>query len=171
LIERGLSEISFGAWALEENPRFGKRACFGRAAKKERGRKRGGRRMGKEAQRCYTILVIDDDDGVRTLLRDILVFGGHHVIEAPDGILGMKYLEEGQFDMVLTDLGMPVMNGWEVARWVKKKTPQVPVGLITGWEINQEEDKIKESGVDLIIGKPFEVNEILEAVNQFIDTH
>jgi CheY-like chemotaxis protein len=127
--------------------------------------------MEKEAQRSCTILVIDDDDRVRTLLKDILVFGGHHVIEASDGILGMKYLEEGQFDMVLTDLGMPVMNGWEVAKWVKRKTPQIPVGLITGWGINLEEEKIKESGVDLIIGKPFQVNEILEAVKQFVGMH
>jgi CheY-like chemotaxis protein len=83
----------------------------------------------------------------------------------------MQYLEQGKFDMVLTDLGMPVMNGWEVAKWVKRKTPQTPVGLITGWGINLEEEKIKESGVDLVIGKPFQVNEILEAVKQFVSMH
>lgn len=127
--------------------------------------------MEKETERSFTILVIDDDDRVRTLLRDILVFGGHQVIEASDGILGMQYLEQGKFDMVLTDLGMPVMNGWEVAKWVKRKTPQTPVGLITGWGINLEEEKIKESGVDLVIGKPFQVNEILEAVKQFVSMH
>jgi CheY-like chemotaxis protein len=127
--------------------------------------------MEREAQRSFTILVIDDDDRVRTLLKDILVFGGHQVIEASDGILGMKYLEEGKFDMVLTDLGMPLMNGWEVAKTVKRKTPQIPVGLITGWGINLEDEKIKESGVDLIIGKPFQVKEILEAVNQWVNTH
>lgn len=127
--------------------------------------------MERKAQRTYTILVIEDDDRVRTLLKDILVFGGHQVIEASDGILGMKYLEEGRFDMVLTDLGMPIMNGWEVAKTVKRKTPQIPVGLITGWGINLEDEKIKESGVDLIIGKPFQVNEILEAVNQWLNNH
>jgi len=127
--------------------------------------------MEREAQRSFTILVIDDDDRVRTLLKDILVFGGHQVIEASDGILGMKYLEEGKFDMVLTDLGMPIMNGWEVAKTVKRKTPQIPVGLITGWGINLEDEKIRESGVDLIIGKPFQVKEILEAVSQWVNTH
>ena len=127
--------------------------------------------MEKETERSFTILVIDDDDRVRTLLRDILVFGGHQVIEASDGILGMQYLEQGKFDMVLTDLGMPVMNGWEVAKWVKRKTPQTPVGLITGWGINLEEEKIKESGVDLIIGKPFQVSEILDAVFEYRSTH
>jgi len=127
--------------------------------------------MERKAQRTFTILVIEDDDRVRTLLKDILVFGGHQVIEASDGILGMKYLEEGKFDMVLTDLGMPIMNGWEVAKTVKRKTPQIPVGLITGWGINLEDEKIRESGVDLIIGKPFQVKEILEAVSQWVNTH
>jgi CheY-like chemotaxis protein len=124
--------------------------------------------MEKEARRSFTILVIDDDDRVRTLLKDILVYGGHHVIEAADGILGMKCLEEGKFDMVLTDLGMPAMNGWEVAKWVKRKVPRIPVGLITGWETQLDEEKIKESGVDLVIGKPFQVGDILEAVNHYV---
>jgi CheY-like chemotaxis protein len=124
--------------------------------------------MEMRVQRSFTILVIDDDDRVRTVLKEILMLGGHHVIEASDGILGMKYLEEGKFDMVLTDLGMPAMNGWEVAKWVKSKIPEIPVGLITGWGTHLDEEKIRESGVDLIIGKPFQMKEILEAVNHYI---
>ena len=46
--------------------------------------------MEKEVRRSFTILVIDDDDRVRTLLKDILIYGGHQVIEATDGIVGMK---------------------------------------------------------------------------------
>ncbi len=122
--------------------------------------------MEREVSQALTILVIDDDDRVRALLKDILVYGGHRVIEAADGIVGMKYLEQGTFDMVLTDLGMPVMNGWEVAKRVKCKAPQIPVGLITGWGMQLEEEKIKESGVDLVISKPFQVKEILDAVSQ-----
>ena len=120
----------------------------------------------QETRQSINILVIDDDDRVRTLLRDILQFAGHRVIEASDGESGMRYLEEGEsVDMVLTDLGMPLKNGWEVAKWVKTKIPQIPVILITGWGTNLDEEKIKESGVDLIIGKPFEVSEIIDAVN------
>ena len=115
-----------------------------------------------------TILVIDDDDRVRTLVRDILLFGGHQVIEASDGERGMSYLETGErVNLVLTDLGMPVKNGWEVAKWIKSNIPQIPVILITGWGTNLDEGKIKESGVDMVIGKPFQVSEILEAVHFF----
>jgi DNA-binding response OmpR family regulator len=126
--------------------------------------------MEKEAKKSITILVIDDDERVRTILRDILLFGGFQVIEASDGKSGIGYFEKGGFDMVLTDLGMPEMNGWEVAKWIKSRTPQIPVALITGWGTNLDEEKIKTSGVDWIIGKPFQVNEILETVNLFIRT-
>jgi DNA-binding response OmpR family regulator len=128
--------------------------------------------MGREVQQPMTILVIDDDERVRTLLRDILLFEGHQVIEASDGESGMRYLEKGRsVDMVLTDLGMPLKNGWEVARWIKRNTPQTPVILVTGWGTDLDEEKIRSSGVDLIIGKPFEVNEILEAVHLFTKVH
>jgi DNA-binding response OmpR family regulator len=123
--------------------------------------------VNQENQSPLKILVIEDDERVRMLLRDILLYAGHRVIEASDGESGMRYLEGGQFDIVLTDLGMPLINGWEVAKWVKKRAPEVPVFLITGWGTHLDEEKIRESGVDLIIGKPFQVNEILEAVNLF----
>ena len=128
--------------------------------------------MEKEGKQSMTILVIDDDDRVRTLLRDILLFERHQVIEASDGESGMRYLEKGGLvDMVLTDLGMPLKNGWEVAKWIKRELPQIPVVLITGWGTNLDEEKVKESGIDMIIGKPFQVNEILETVHLFMKVH
>ncbi len=122
--------------------------------------------MDKKSHPSYTILVIDDDERVRTLLRDILLFGGHQVIEASDGNSGVKRIEEGGFDMVFTDLGMPGMNGWEVVKRIKSKTPHLPVVLITGWGTELDEETIEKSGVDLIIGKPFQVHEVLEAVGR-----
>jgi CheY-like chemotaxis protein len=122
--------------------------------------------MDKKSHQSYTILVIDDDERVRTLIRDILLFGGHRVIEASDGSSGMKRLEEGGLDMVFTDLGMPGMNGWEVVKRIKSKTPHLPVALITGWGTELDDETIEKSGVDLIIGKPFQVHEVLEAVGR-----
>ncbi len=128
--------------------------------------------MEKEVKQSMTILVIDDDERVRTLLRDILLFERHQVIEASDGESGMRYLEKGGLvDLVMTDLGMPLKNGWEVSRWIKRELPQIPVVLITGWGTNLDEEKVKESGIDMIIGKPFQVNEILETVHLFMKVH
>jgi DNA-binding response OmpR family regulator len=126
--------------------------------------------MREKKQKAITVLVIDDDDRVRTLITDIIRFAGHRAVEARDGHSGMRYLEEGGFDIVLTDLGMPGTNGWEVARYAKQKTPQTPVILITGWGLEVDESKIRESGVDLVIGKPFQIQDVISAVNRFVST-
>ncbi len=124
-------------------------------------------KMEDRKQEPATVLVIDDDDRVRALLRDVILFAGHRVIEAPDGYSGMKHVEKGGFDIVLTDLGMPFVNGWEMAKYVKEKTPRTPVILITGWGLELEEAKIKESGVDLVISKPFQIEDVIRAVDRF----
>ena len=124
--------------------------------------------MEEKGKQSFTILVIDDDDRIRTLIRDILLYGGHRVVEASDGISGMNRLQEGGFDMVFTDLVMPVMNGWEVAKWIKSKNPNMPVALITGWGTDLDKKKIEESGVNVILTKPFQVDEVLAAVDRLM---
>ena len=104
--------------------------------------------MTPQTSPSMNILVIDDDDRVRTLLTSILLLAGHRVIEASDGESGLGYFAKGEsIDLVMTDLGMPVKNGWEVAKWVKTNTTGIPVILITGWGANLDEAKIKESQV------------------------
>jgi CheY-like chemotaxis protein len=123
--------------------------------------------MERRSQKEMNVLVIDDDDQVRTLLRDIIEFAGHRTIEACDGYSGMRHLDEGVFDMIFTDLGMPGTNGWEVARYAKQKTPETPVILITGWGLELDETKIRELGVDALIGKPFQIKDIISVLNRF----
>ena len=127
--------------------------------------------MEGKKQKSMTVLVIDDDDRVRTLLRDILLLAGHRAVEASDGRSGIRYLEEGGFDIVLTDLGMPGTNGWEVAKCVKQRTPETPVIPITGWGLELDETKIRELGVDFVISKPFQIQDIISAVNRFVNVH
>jgi CheY-like chemotaxis protein len=80
------------------------------------------------------ILVIDDDEPVRGLMADILMAQGNEVAEAASGADGLRLLEaESSIDLVLTDLGMPKMSGWEVARAIKSRWPWIPVGVVTGW--------------------------------------
>ncbi len=69
--------------------------------------------------------------------------------------------------LIVLSLGMPVKNGWEVAKWVKTNSSGIPVIMITGWGANLDGVKIKESGVDLIIEKPFDLKAIMETVKQF----
>jgi signal transduction histidine kinase len=103
------------------------------------------------------ILVIDDELQVRSTLAEMLEEQGHSVTQAPGGREGLSYLESNPelVDVVISDLGMPDMNGWDVARTIQSRWPKLPVGLITGWgetEITREE----RGRVNFVITKPFD---------------
>ena len=72
--------------------------------------------------------------------------------------------------MVLTDLGMPGMSGWEVCRRIKEISPHTPVGMITGWGMELNRSKMEEYGLDFIISKPFDFNQILNVVAETIES-
>ena len=112
------------------------------------------------------VLVIDDEENIRDILTDILVTGDHDVVTAADGQEGLRKLEEDDFDLVFTDLGLPGMSGYDVAAAVKKKRPGVPVGLVTGWGATLDPEKAKAHGVDLVLSKPFRFDQVLKLVDQ-----
>jgi len=115
------------------------------------------------------ILVIDDEEDVRELIRDILTASGHEVETAVDGINGMQLFRAKKFDLVFTDLGMPGMSGWQVAKAIKDMSRKVPVAVITGWDIELKESEMKERGVDFVAHKPFKVDHILKLVREGLE--
>jgi PAS domain S-box-containing protein len=117
------------------------------------------------------ILVIDDEEFVRSVLFRILAQVNHQVTLAEDGEKGIELFKKGKFDMVLTDLGMPGMSGWEVCRRVKKISPYTLVGMITGWGMEMSRSKMEEYGLDFFISKPFDFNQILNAVAEAMEPH
>jgi CheY-like chemotaxis protein len=103
------------------------------------------------------ILVIDDELQVRSTLAEMLEEQGHAVTQAPGGREGLSFLESNRelVDVVISDLGMPDMTGWDVAAAIQERWPGLPVGLITGWgetEITREE----RGRVNFVINKPFD---------------
>ena len=95
------------------------------------------------------ILLIDDEPTVREALADTLVEDGHAVVQAPSGPEALARLGEGTpVDLVLTDLGMPEMTGWDVARAVRQRWPGLPIGLVTGWAVALEMSDEERRGVD-----------------------
>ncbi len=110
------------------------------------------------------ILVIDDEDTVREVLSKMLSRANHQVTAARDGEEGLSLFQERTFDMVLTDLGMPGMSGWEVCKKIKEIRPSIPVGMITGWGLQVDEDMKKEAGLDFVLTKPFDFNQVLRVV-------
>lgn len=116
--------------------------------------------------RKMRILVVDDDENIQEILQDILSLDGHKVQSASSGEEALKLFKSSDFEVVITDLGMPGMSGWELAKEVKKSKSQIKVILITGWRAQLDTDKIKESGVDFILPKPFHIEQIKEVLYQ-----
>jgi PAS domain S-box-containing protein len=123
-------------------------------------------KKGKRAR----ILVIDDEEFVRSVLCRILAQAHHQVTLAEDGEKGIRLFKEEKFDMVLTDLGMPGISGWEVCRAIKAICPHTPVGMITGWGAEMNQSKMEEHGLDFFISKPFDFNQILNVVAETIES-
>jgi signal transduction histidine kinase len=111
------------------------------------------------------ILVIDDEQAVREALIDSFAIDGHTVVAAASGAEGLARLAGGgRFDVVVTDLGMPEMTGWDVARAIRTRHPGLPVGLITGWAVALEINDEERRGVDFIIAKPYTIEALRSAL-------
>jgi GAF domain-containing protein/CheY-like chemotaxis protein len=119
---------------------------------------------GAEAVR---VLVIDDEPLVRETLGEILRQQHHDVVVADDGASGLARFREGAFDLVMTDLAMPGMSGWQVAQAVKAARPRVPVVLVTGWGVEVQADQLHTHGVDRVMAKPFRFEDVQEVVASF----
>ena len=113
------------------------------------------------------VLVIDDEPFVRETLEEILRQQHHEVVAADDGVTGLARFRAGTFDLVMTDLAMPGMSGWQVARAVKSVRPEVPVVLVTGWGVEVEVDELQTHGVDRVMTKPFRFEDVQEVVASF----
>ena len=96
------------------------------------------------------VLIVDDDENVRSILVEMVASQGHDVLAAASGREALGLLEGGaSVDLVLTDLGMPGMSGWDVARAVRSRWPRLAVGLVTGWGNHVE---VSAADRDLIVG-------------------
>ena len=93
-------------------------------------------------------VVVDDEATVRTVLADILTGAGHEVVEVDDGAEAIARFRAEPFDIVVTDLAMPRVSGWQVARAVKHVAPAVPVFLVTGFGVELSAEERRANGVD-----------------------
>ncbi len=115
------------------------------------------------------ILVIDDEDSVRDILSRMLKVKGHQVVVTSNGEEGIERFKREKFDLVFTDLGMPRVSGWEVGKAIKGLDPKVPVAMITGWGIELDRGKMSDSGIDLVISKPFNFDRVIQIVSEAME--
>lgn len=113
------------------------------------------------------ILVVDDDENIREILKDVLTMSHHQVTLAGNGEEALEVFYREEFDLVFTDLGMPGISGWEVNRRIKESHPDKPVIIISGWGAQLSEEEIKRNKADYVIPKPFQLDQIISTTERF----
>ena len=116
----------------------------------------------------FRLMLVEDDPEILNLLRDMLRLKGHRVVALSDGEKALEMLDSSNFDLVLTDLGMPIISGWEIARRAKAKNPLVPVVMITGWGAQYEDTDLAARGVDLMLSKPLSWDKLLNSIERLL---
>ncbi|MBS1259211.1 MAG: Response regulator receiver protein [Candidatus Scalindua arabica] len=100
------------------------------------------------------------------MLSEILVNQGHQACVFDSGKGGLEAFRKGSYEILITDLGMPGVSGWEVINIARQIKPGVVIGIITGWDISEEE--AKQKGVDFLINKPFRADYVLQVVTNAV---
>lgn len=102
------------------------------------------------------------------LIRRMLESGEHDVTSAKNGEEAVQLLQSNQFDAVLTDLSMPVMNGHDLIRWIRERDSNLPVGVLTASVLGSEITAAIELGANLALQKPIERDTLLRSINQLL---
>ncbi len=111
-----------------------------------------------------TILVVDDSEEVREVLRELLSRHGYTVVTCPDGESGLVELESRTFDLAMVDLGLPGISGLEVAHRLKQRWATTQVALMTGYGDRLGPEDANAKGVDFVLSKPFSLDQLRSVV-------
>ncbi|AKR12757.1 MULTISPECIES: response regulator transcription factor [Bacillus cereus group] len=126
----------------------------------------------------YHILVVEDDQEIQELIKQFLMTQQYKVIVASDGLEGMKQFNKQFFDLILLDVMMPNLNGFEVAKMIRSQS-NIPIIMLTALEEEQDQMKGFDLGIDDYITKPFSFHVLMRRVeavlrrsnNQSTDNH
>jgi two-component system, cell cycle response regulator DivK len=116
------------------------------------------------------ILVVEDTEDNRQILRDLLSSAGYEIIEAADGESGVSMAAKELPDLILMDIQLPVIDGYEATRRIKADptTRHIPVVAVTSYALVGDEAKAREAGCDGYVAKPFSPRHLLETVREFL---
>jgi two-component system cell cycle response regulator DivK len=116
------------------------------------------------------ILVVEDTPDNRQILRDLLTSAGYEVIEAINGAEGVAAAIEHLPDLILMDIQLPVLDGYEATRRIKAHaaTAKIPIIAVTSYALSGDETKAREAGCDGYVAKPFSPRQLLARVREFL---
>ena len=116
------------------------------------------------------ILVVEDQEDNRKILRDLLTSVGYEVIEAVDGAAGVLAAEAHRPDLILMDIQLPVLDGYEATRRIKAQPElrAIPIIAVTSYALSGDEIKAREAGCDDYVTKPFSPRALLAKIREHV---
>jgi two-component system, cell cycle response regulator DivK len=116
------------------------------------------------------ILVVEDQEDLRGVLRDLLTGSGYAVAEAADGQAGVEITRSERPDLVLMDIQLPVMNGYEAIRQIKADANlnATPVIAVSSYAMKGDEEKARAAGCDHYVTKPYSPVQLLRIIRGFL---
>ena len=119
------------------------------------------------ATKAY-ILVVDDEDDLRTLLNDVVTGAGYHVTTAEDGQDAIEKIQDTTFDLALLDIQMPNASGIEVLKYLGEHSPTTKAIMLTGYADLKYAMEAREYGAREFLSKPFKLEEIVRTIERVL---
>ena len=117
------------------------------------------------------ILIVEDTEDNRQILRDLLTNAGFDIVEAHDGQAAVEAASEFHPDLILMDIHLPIMNGYEAIRRIKADTTLQPIPIIavTSYALSEDKEKARAAGCDGYVAKPFSPRQLLATVRDLLE--
>jgi two-component system, cell cycle response regulator DivK len=116
------------------------------------------------------ILVVEDQEDNRRILRDLLTSRGYDIIEAEDGEKGLAMAQDRRPDLILMDVQIPLLDGYEVTRRLKADPAlrNIPIIVITSYALSGDESRARAAGCNAYVSKPYSARRLLAKIREFI---
>ncbi|MCL2063703.1 MAG: response regulator [Candidatus Cloacimonetes bacterium] len=124
---------------------------------------------GNDEKEMRNILLVDDDDDLRYLMAEYFYHIGYNVVLASDGDEAFELFQHQKFDLVITDVRMPKMNGLRLLRHIKSSYPNLPIILMTGFELSKRDLANMRYNADAYIAKPFSLEYMRKIIESLMD--
>ena len=117
--------------------------------------------MAKKGKRIF---IVEDESTIRDLYKDMLGMEGYVVFAVESGEEGLQYWDNDSFDLIICDLGLPGMNGWEFIARIRENNSGVPIIALTGWGDMISTQEASDHKVQQVISKPVQLNQLMQII-------
>ena len=131
---------------------------------------RGARAAAEDADMRKRILVVEDQADNMQILRDLLTSAGYEMIEAKDGVEGVKAAAAHRPDLILMDIQLPLLDGYEATRRIKADPAlrAIPIIVVTSYSLSGDEAKARAAGCDDFVPKPYSRRQLMAKIRKYL---